>query len=173
MPSTRRNPRVITAADGTLSVELPDGTILPVGTTPSTGEHRSLTTATVVELAALRDAAADPSVEPHATLRAMMSGTATAADRLAHIRVALRQAGLTGYTAPEGTPQPKVTRHQYPVLEGCARGLSNTELASEMILNVETVKGHLGNLCKRFGVSTRVELVVEAVRCGVIPNPEA
>lgn len=137
----------------------------------------STTTRTVVAMANHRDAGESVSAEPFTTLRAIMSGVATRDDRLAHIVTALREAGLTSptftpavATLPDGTPvEVKVTRWQLPVLCATAEGMSNTEIAAHVCLNVETVKRHLGNLYRKFGVNSRVELVVQATRFGVIP----
>jgi DNA-binding CsgD family transcriptional regulator len=147
-------------------------------TQPAEG-FTSATTRTVVAMANQRNDGADPGVEPFTTLRAVMSGVATTADRQAHIHTALREAGLASPTftpavalLPDGTPvEVKVTRWQLPVLVAASEGLSNTEIAAHVMLNVETVKRHLGNLYRKFGVNSRVELVVQATRYGVIPQP--
>lgn len=111
--------------------------------------------------------------EPVATTRALMSGTATRADRQARIHEALHEAGLVGSVTPVGEA-PRISPRQTEVLMGITEGLSNTELARALFMDVNTVKGHQGNLYRKFGVNTRVELVIEATRVGILaPIPGA
>lgn len=136
-------------------------------TPPADYARGALSTDATVTFAAMRQSGAEQG-EPHATTRALMSGTATRADRLAHIREALAVAGLVGRVTPPPVI-PKVTTKQSEVLDAIAQGMSNTEIRDHLSMNVQTVKGHQGNMYRAFGVNTRVELVVEATRCGILP----
>ncbi|GEL20295.1 response regulator transcription factor [Pseudonocardia asaccharolytica] len=67
---------------------------------------------------------------------------------------ALRTAGLTDREAE--------------VLRYMARGLSNAEIAAELIVGVETVKTHVGNVLAKLGVRDRTQAVVRAYESGFI-----
>jgi DNA-binding NarL/FixJ family response regulator len=47
-------------------------------------------------------------------------------------------------------------------------GLTNKEIGSRVNLSPYTVKDHVEKMCEMFGVGTRIELVVEALRRGLI-----
>ncbi len=49
-----------------------------------------------------------------------------------------------------------------------AKGLKNNEIADELYVSVSTIKNHLRLLFKRFKVSDRTRLVVEAINLGLI-----
>lgn len=67
---------------------------------------------------------------------------------------ALRGAGLTDR---EGV-----------VLRWVARGLSNAEIARELVVGVETVKTHVGNVLAKLGARDRTQAVVAAYESGFI-----
>lgn len=144
------------------------------GAVPPGEEQLDMTTTatrTTVALATKRDNGATQG-EPHATTRALMSSKASRADRRAHIVVALAEAGLVGRVTPTGEA-PRVTPQQFEVLVAFADGASYTQVAADTFRSVETVKRHAGNLYRAWGVNSKVELVVEAVRAGVLPAPAA
>jgi DNA-binding NarL/FixJ family response regulator len=49
-----------------------------------------------------------------------------------------------------------------------ARGLTNGEIADELVVSEATVKTHVGNLLAKTGVRDRVALVVLAYELGAI-----
>ena len=50
-----------------------------------------------------------------------------------------------------------------------AEGLSNTEIAAELGIAVNTVRNHVRNILEKLGLRNRVQAAVYAVRCGLLP----
>jgi DNA-binding NarL/FixJ family response regulator len=84
---------------------------------------------------------------PAALRRLVSSHGAGAGDRL-------RDAGLTDREAD--------------VLRRMAAGLSNTEIAAELVVGVETVKTHVGNVLTKLGARDRTQAVIAAYESGFI-----
>jgi DNA-binding NarL/FixJ family response regulator len=72
--------------------------------------------------------------------------------------------GLRGQV-PTGPPLSAVEREILTVL---AKGLTNPEVGRAVGLDRRTVRTHLGHLYQRFGVRSHVELVVAALRQGLV-----
>ena len=59
-----------------------------------------------------------------------------------------------------------LTEREMQVLRLAAKGMSNKEIAKELVLSVRTVQGHLHNIFGKMGVGSRAEAVVQALRKG-------
>jgi DNA-binding NarL/FixJ family response regulator len=68
--------------------------------------------------------------------------------------------------APEPMPRMHLTSREIEVVRLVVRGYSNTEIAAQLGVQLQTVKNMLSALYAKLGVSTRLQLAVLALRTG-------
>ncbi|GIJ10118.1 response regulator [Micromonospora andamanensis] len=125
----------------------------------------------------------------HAALRAGASGflvkDMALEDILGAIRVvaagdALIAPGVTRrliaeFTRRPAVPSPRplsgVTDREREVLTLVGRGLSNAEIAAELVISVATAKAHVARLFSKLGARDRVHLVIAAYEAGLVTPP--
>jgi DNA-binding NarL/FixJ family response regulator len=112
----------------------------------------------------LKDVPADDLVE---AVRIVHRGEAIVAPRVTR-RLLDRFADQLPSAPPgEAAALPDLTEREREVLLLVARGLSNAEIAEELVLSGETVKTHVSRILAKLGLRDRVQAVVLAHRAGL------
>jgi len=59
-----------------------------------------------------------------------------------------------------------LSEREMQVLKLAARGLSNRDIANELVISLRTVQGHLGSIFNKLGVGSRTEAIFQAAKRG-------
>ncbi len=76
-------------------------------------------------------------------------------------------AGRALVSAPP-MPAPDFTQREREVLELMSRGMSNSEIAQQLVVSRSTIKFHVSNLLNKLNASSRVEAVSIAIQQGFV-----
>ncbi len=84
-----------------------------------------------------------------------------------HLLDAISTAPATARAGPAALLPDGLTPREAEVLTLIARGMSNTEIASELVVNETTVKSHINHLFAKTGVRDRAQAVTYAYQHGL------
>lgn len=62
----------------------------------------------------------------------------------------------------------QLTRRERDVLQALAEGLNDREIAARLGVSPETARTHMGNLLAKFGVESRLQVLIYALRHGLV-----
>ncbi|HVX44632.1 MAG TPA: response regulator transcription factor [Mycobacteriales bacterium] len=110
-----------------------------------------------------------PAEDVVAAVRCVSAGDAVVAPRILR-RLLTRFAALptTGGSNAMSALLATLTDREREVLALLARGLSNAEIAAELVLSETTVKTHIGHLLTKLALRDRVQAVVFAYESGLV-----
>jgi DNA-binding NarL/FixJ family response regulator len=113
----------------------------------------------------LKDAPADRLLD---AVRVAAAGEALLAPSIT--RRLIGQFARAARPAPDGIPAAlaELTERELGVLRLVARGLSNGEIAAELVLGENTIKTHVASILRKLGLRDRVQAVVLAYECGLV-----
>ena len=76
---------------------------------------------------------------------------------------ALSKPLISAVLAPIPKPVANLTRRQYEVLSLVAKGLTNTQIAEQLVVSMSTVDTHIQSIYGKLGVSSRVRAARYAI----------
>jgi NarL family two-component system response regulator LiaR len=85
-----------------------------------------------------------------------------------HPEVAKKLMGKIASQAGEPTPD-ELTDRELEVLRLIARGLSNREIAAELVISQKTVKTHVSNILGKLHLDDRTQAAIYAIKKGLAP----
>lgn len=108
-------------------------------------------------------------------IRAVAGGDAVVAPSVTRRLLDTVADRLPGPAAADGEPHPaagprldRLTERELQVFEKVAHGLSNAEIAVELVLSEATVKTHVGRILTKLELRDRVQAVVLAYETGLV-----
>ncbi|AZQ40521.1 response regulator transcription factor [Streptomyces cyaneochromogenes] len=102
-------------------------------------------------------------------IRAVAAGCVVLSRQVAHILGTDNCAHEARRNVPPAE-NPALSTREREVLQLLARGLSNRDIASRLLLSPHTVKEHVSIVCEKLGVNNRVSAAVRAVQAGILES---
>ncbi len=100
-------------------------------------------------------------------VRAAARGDALVSPQIT-VRLLRHFAPAPGAANPDDEPAEPLTDRERDVVRAAARGLTNTEIGTELYLSLSTVKTHLAAVQAKIGARNRVEVAAWAWRTGLM-----
>jgi DNA-binding NarL/FixJ family response regulator len=97
----------------------------------------------------------------------LVAAVRTAATGAVHVDPSVAKLLIAGSGARRGPAPPGLTPRETDVLRCLARGMSNAEIAEELVLGETTVKTHIARLLAKLSLRDRVQAVVWAYEHGL------
>jgi DNA-binding NarL/FixJ family response regulator len=97
----------------------------------------------------------------------LVAAVRTAATGAVHVDPSVARLLIAGSGARRGPAPPGLTPRETDVLRCLARGMSNAEIAEELVLGETTVKTHIARLLAKLSLRDRVQAVVWAYEHGL------
>ena len=104
-------------------------------------------------------------------IRTVASGEAVVSPRITRRMLEMFAGQLPSGAATSGQVDPRIaslTPRETEILRLVARGMSNAEIAAELVVSATTVKTHVGSVLAKLGVRDRVQAVVVAYETGLV-----
>jgi DNA-binding NarL/FixJ family response regulator len=101
----------------------------------------------------------------------LVAGVRTVAVGDSLLAPAITRRLIEEFTEPPAEPPPgldELTPRELEVLRHVAKGLSNGEIASELIIGEATVKTHVARILMKLNLRDRVQAAVLAYECGIV-----
>ena len=116
----------------------------------------------------LKDTRTDELIE---AIRTVASGEAVVSPRITRRMLEMFAGQLPSGATASGQVDPRIaslTPRETEILRLVARGMSNAEIAAELVVSATTVKTHVGSVLAKLGVRDRVQAVVVAYETGLV-----
>jgi len=104
-------------------------------------------------------------------IRTVASGDAVVSPRITRRMLEMFAGQLPSGATASGQVDPRIaslTPRETEILCLVARGMSNAEIAAELVVSATTVKTHVGSVLAKLGVRDRVQAVVVAYETGLV-----
>jgi DNA-binding NarL/FixJ family response regulator len=101
----------------------------------------------------------------------LVAGVRTAAEGEALLAPAITRRLIEQFAAPPPERPPgldDLTPRELEIMRHVARGMSNLEIANELIIGEATVKTHVARVLMKLGLRNRVQAVVLAYEAGIV-----
>jgi DNA-binding NarL/FixJ family response regulator len=83
----------------------------------------------------------------------------------------LHHSQLSSSSSGQQLPLQDLTMREEDVLRGLCRGMTNLEIANDLLVSIETVKSHVSSLLRKLPAKDRTAAVVTAFREGLVQVP--
>ena len=104
-------------------------------------------------------------------IRTVASGEAVVSPRITRRMLEMFAGQLPSGATASGQVDPRIaslTPRETEILRLVARGMSNAEIAAELVVSATTVKTYVGSVLAKLGVRDRVQAVVVAYETGLV-----